>query len=74
MNKKIVLGVLAFNEENYIEKVITDLISLNLPILVINDFSTDNTEKIIRKFLRHENIKLINNPKNLGRKNTGFRK
>jgi glycosyltransferase involved in cell wall biosynthesis len=66
MNKKIVLGVLAFNEENYIEKVITDLISLNLPILVINDFSTDNTEKIIRKFLRHENIKLINNPKNLG--------
>ena len=66
MDKKIVLGVLAFNEENYIEKVIIDLVSLDLPILIIKDSSTDHTENIISQFLDKENIELINNSKNLG--------
>ena len=53
-------------KENYIEKVITDLVSLDLPILIVNDSSTDHTENIISQFLDKENIELINNSKNLG--------
>ena len=39
----------------------------NIEIILINDFSNDNTIKIINNFKRYEQrIMLINNKKNMG--------
>ena len=39
----------------------------NIEIILINDFSNDNTLKIIKNFKRYEQrIMLINNKKNMG--------
>lgn len=62
----IALGVLAYNEELNIENVIRDLLTLNINLYIINDFSKDNTKKIVEQFKNLENVKIINNNKNLG--------
>ena len=60
----------ALNMENYIETNLLSIINQsfkNFEIIIINDFSTDNTENIIKRIQREdERIKLINHPKNLG--------
>ena len=66
MNNKVSIGVLAFNEERHIEKVISELLIFDLPIYIIDDKSTDNTLKIIEKFKNIEKIKIIKNNKNIG--------
>lgn len=65
-NKKIALGVLAYNEERNIEGVIKDLLTLNRNIYIVNDFSKDKTKKILGQFKNLENVKIFNNRKNLG--------
>ena len=60
----------ALNMENYIETNLLSIINQsfkNFEIIIINDFSTDNTENIIKRIQKEdERIKLINHSKNLG--------
>ena len=44
MNKDIVIGVLAYNVDPYIEDIVKDLSPLGLDFLIINDCSTDDTQ------------------------------
>ena len=63
---KIALGVLAYNEEVYLQSVIEQLEKLNLDIYIVNDFSTDSTSEILNKFNKNKKVSIINNKKNLG--------
>ena len=60
----------ALNMKNYIEKNLLSILNQsfqNFQIVIINDFSTDSTEKIINNFqLEDDRIKLISHTKNLG--------
>ena len=71
------LGIIvpAYNEQDHIESTIDELIkiqkyfnnSLDINITIINDCSTDNTQKIINeKQKQYKNFKLISNEINLG--------
>jgi cellulose synthase/poly-beta-1,6-N-acetylglucosamine synthase-like glycosyltransferase len=59
----------AHNEERVIEKLLQRITELDyskekLDVIAIDDASTDNTQKIIRKFTKqHNHIKLIHRPK-----------
>lgn len=67
MNDKILLGVLAYNVENYISEVLDSLLKLNLDILVLDDFSNDKTENILNTYSKkHQNVNVIKNEKNFG--------
>ncbi len=63
-----------FNEEKNIQFLINEFLNIknllteNFEIILVNDCSTDNTLKVINsiKFDKSENIKIINNKKNLG--------
>lgn len=65
--KNIAIGVLAYNEEDFIEHVLNQLNDLNTEIFVINDKSTDNTLNILKKISEEQkNITVIENSKNFG--------
>ncbi len=66
MSEKIAIGILAYNEKDYIEDVVNSLYELDLPIYVIDDKSTDNTSDILNELLKENKISLIQNTKNLG--------
>ena len=57
--------ILAHNESKFIEKSVTEVVSLFELVIVVNDGSTDNTKDILDE-LRFSNLKIINNHKNLG--------
>ncbi len=59
------LLVLVHNEEKFIEKVIVKYKDLFENIIVIDDFSNDNTLNILEN-LNYEKIHIIKNEKNLG--------
>jgi len=59
---EIALVIPVFNEETTIKKVIKEASSFVKKIIVVNDCSTDNSEKILKQLP----ITLINNQKNLG--------
>ncbi len=64
MNKLIVL---AFNEEQGIQKTIVDLIDDFDEIIVINDKSSDDTLLVLKSLTsEYKNIKIISNKKNMG--------
>lgn len=66
MNKNLLI-VLAYNEENNIQETIGELIDQFDEILIVNDFSTDNTKKILSDLTKvYKNIKVLENPKNYG--------
>tara|TARA_Y100000389_G_scaffold109199_1_gene106277 strand:+ start:2492 stop:3451 length:960 start_codon:yes stop_codon:yes gene_type:complete len=66
MNKNLLI-VLAYNEENNIQETIVELIDQFDEILIVNDFSTDNTKKILSDLTKvNKNIKVLENPKNYG--------
>lgn len=73
LTKKYPLSVItpAYNEEDCIEDTIKAVLSSTYPIkemIVVNDNSKDNTEKIVRRLMkRYKNLKLITNDKNLGK-------
>jgi len=63
---KVSILVPAYNEEKTIEKTLKSLLKLNYPkhlleIIAINDGSTDNTLKIMKKFEKH-GVKVIDKP------------
>ena len=58
MESKLAIGVLAYNEEPFIKKVLEELIELNETIYVVNDSSTDDTHKIIREFSKFNDIEI----------------
>lgn len=65
----ITIGITCHNASKTIKRTIESAINQNWPnseILIVNDYSIDNSLKIIQEFLPHKKIKLINNPKNLG--------
>jgi len=68
-NKSVSVIVPVYNEEKAVSKVLEKLhrylgcTKLTYEIIVVNDASTDDTEKVI---LQHEDIRLINNPVNIG--------
>ncbi len=64
--------VCVYNHEKWIVKCLESLLNQKLinysdfEIIVVNDFSKDNTKKLLKKFNKHKNLKIINNNKNLG--------
>lgn len=66
MDYKISFYIPAFNAEKTIKDAINSILNQSIKVdelIIINDNSTDNTEKIINEFNK---IKLINNSKNMG--------
>ncbi len=64
--------MIAFNEEKAILSSLKSILNQegleNYEIIVINDASTDSTASVVKQFSsNHNNIKLINNEKNMGR-------
>jgi glycosyltransferase involved in cell wall biosynthesis len=59
-----------YNMENYIENTILSIMNQSFQdfeIVIVNDYSTDNTLQIINRIkLKNNKIKLINHSKNLG--------
>ena len=58
-----------YNMEKYLEKALLSIINQsfqNFEIIIVNDNSEDNTEKIIYKYQNNFNIKYIKHSKNLG--------
>ena len=58
-----------YNMEKYIEISLLSVLNQSFrdfEIIIINDHSIDNSEKIIEKFKNNDKIKLINHEKNLG--------
>ena len=62
--------ICVYNSEKYIERSILSVINQsfqNFEIIIVNDFSIDNTFKILIKLQKEDNrIKIINHSKNLG--------
>ena len=66
----------AYNEENTISLILQQIVKVKLinnlhkEIIIVNDFSTDKTEKKIQEFIslnKNEKIELINQPFNQGK-------
>lgn len=58
---KVSVIVPVYNVENYIEKCLESLVNQTLDdieIVVVNDGSTDNSEKIIKKYIERNNSKI----------------
>lgn len=72
--------MLTYNHQDYIEKAIegvkNQVVNFNFRLLIFDDYSSDNTEKIIKKNLFHTNDKLeiiyFRNNKNFGASLNGF--
>lgn len=81
MKPLISIVVAVYNAEKYLEKCLDSLINQtyeNTEIILVNDFSKDNSLDICKKYeQKYENIILLNNPKNLGvsaTRNNGIQK
>ena len=59
---KVVIGILAYNNEDVIERIVSPLSSLAAQIFVCDDASTDSTAKIAETL----NAKVISHPHRLG--------
>ena len=70
MVKKIAIGILAYNEEQHIESVLNEILTLNRDVYVLNDSSTDRTKDILEELNTTKNFTIINNIKNEGAGNT----
>ncbi len=58
-----------YNAEKTIEQTILSVLSQdysNTEIILVNDYSTDNTLDIMQSFLKNKKLRLIKNKKNLG--------
>ncbi|MBI2542746.1 MAG: glycosyltransferase family 2 protein [Candidatus Aenigmarchaeota archaeon] len=61
------IAIPAYNEEDNIENAVNSLLNCDYPkdkleIIVVNDGSIDNTERILQKYVRKKLIKLIDQP------------
>ena len=67
MDKKLAIGVLAFDVEEYIEDFVLSLLKLNKKIIVVDDCSSDKTPEILKKIAdNNSQIEIITNPNNKG--------
>lgn len=70
-NHKVSIIIPSFNEAKTLPKIVKKVLDLKLPIkkelIIIDDGSTDETREVIKKYSRHKNIKIILNPRNLGK-------
>ena len=67
---KVSIIIPCYNEENTIAKLIENVLKYtdsNFEIIIINDFSTDNTKSIIENDLKDKVTKIINNDRNYGK-------
>ena len=68
---KVSIIIPCFNEENYIEIIINSInetVNFEKEIIVIDDCSTDRSNKILKNLLEKNQIQqLINHKKNLGK-------
>lgn len=64
------VGIPVYNGEKNIKRCLTSIVNQtykNLEILIIDDNSTDNSFKILKKFIsKRKNIKIFKNKKNMG--------
>ena len=73
INEKISILIPCYNEQNTISKVIKNsrdsikLISDQFEIIVVDDFSTDQTRSILKNFENNDDIKIIFHEKNFGK-------
>ncbi len=74
--KKLSVIIPAFNEAKTIRQILQKIMDVELvdciekEIIVINDYSSDNTKQIVEDFMNQQNganIYLINQPKNFGK-------
>ncbi len=69
-NKKISVVVATYNGEKYLTKQLDSLLAQSIPvdeIIIVDDCSTDNTWSILQDYqLKYHNIKIYQNPQNLG--------
>lgn len=69
-NPEISIIMSVYNSENFLEESIKSILNQtfkNFEFIIINDFSTDNSLNIIKKYKKIDNrIVLINNKSNLG--------
>ncbi len=66
-NNKISMSIPCLNEEKFIDKTIANVPDFVDKIYVINDGSTDKTEKVVKDLAKKDKrITLINNEKNMG--------
>src|SRR5699024_10375127 len=69
-NQKVWVSVIitAYNVEKYIKQAIESVLVQRIPleVIIINDASTDNTEKIIYEYLHLDYFKYIKNNTNIG--------
>lgn len=58
-----------YNEERTAVEIIERVLALNLDkeLIIINNGSTDKTGAVIDKYKNYPNIKIINNPRNIGK-------
>lgn len=69
---QLTLGVLTFNDNNYLQKLLESIENQNdrnFELLIVNNSSTDSTHSIITKFsaAKHDyEIKIVHNVKNIG--------
>jgi glycosyltransferase involved in cell wall biosynthesis len=70
MNKLVTIGLPFFNSENTLEFAINSVLMQthkNIELIIINDGSNDNSDKIVRKFLKHDpRIKYFQFKDNMG--------
>ena len=67
--KNIAIGVLSFNTEKYILKVLEDLKVLKYPIVIIDDSSKDNSLEVVKSFKKGNpdiHCEIIENKSNKG--------
>ena len=69
-NPKVTAIIPVYNSQNFINRAIKSIQNQNLldiEIILVNDFSTDNSLKVIEEIKKEdERIKIINNKKNMG--------
>lgn len=75
---KVSIIVPVYNAEKYLDKCLNSIIQQTLKeieIIVINDGSTDNSENVINKYLKYDNVKYIkkNNDGLSSTRNLGIR-
>ena len=65
VSEKILIGVLAYNVDKYLDSLLSSLLKLNKKIIVIDDFSNDKTTEILEKHT-NDRLDFIRNEKNYG--------